>query len=374
MASYNYTFTSGDTVTPTKLNSARTVSDIVNADVSATAAIAGTKVAPAFGAQDITVSTANRSITNTGNFALSFGTNNTERVRITQDGILSLRPVGAEGGQLEVVNPDNATVGMFIDVSSADTARIFTASATTGDLQIGQLTGTGGITRFFTAGTERMRIDASGNVGIGTAVPASKFAVSTGDNRKQFTVDFSSDPVVKVGLPDWYDTGAIAFVNGSGGERMRIDASGNVWIGTTSGSEKLDVVGNIAARATSATGAAGFYSYINGVVRSSFSTDMAALAGNGVSYLDVQNTLIVRDTNAAYAERMRIDASGNVGIGGTANAAAILDVASTTKGFLPPRMTNTQRNAIATPPAGLVIYNTTTNNLNFYNGTAWTAI
>jgi hypothetical protein len=71
---------------------------------------------------------------------------------------------------------------------------------------------------------------------------------------------------------------------------------------------------------------------------------------------------------------MRIDSSGNVGIGGTANAAAILDVASTTKGFLPPRMTNTQRNAIATPPAGLVIYNTTTNNLNFYNGTAWTAI
>ena len=45
MASYAYTFTSGDTVTPTKLNSARTVSDIVNADVSATAAIAHTKLA-----------------------------------------------------------------------------------------------------------------------------------------------------------------------------------------------------------------------------------------------------------------------------------------------------------------------------------------
>jgi hypothetical protein len=45
MASYNYTFTSGDTVTPTKLNSARTVSDIVNADVSATAALAHTKLA-----------------------------------------------------------------------------------------------------------------------------------------------------------------------------------------------------------------------------------------------------------------------------------------------------------------------------------------
>jgi hypothetical protein len=45
MASYAYTFTSGDTVTPTKLNNARTVSEIVNADVSATAAIAHTKLA-----------------------------------------------------------------------------------------------------------------------------------------------------------------------------------------------------------------------------------------------------------------------------------------------------------------------------------------
>lgn len=76
----------------------------------------------------------------------------------------------------------------------------------------------------------------------------------------------------------------------------------------------------------------------------------------------------------AGAERMRIDSRGNVGIGTTANAAAILDVSSTTKGFLPPRMTTTERNAIATPPAGLMVYNTTTNKLNFYNGTAWEAV
>ncbi len=74
-------------------------------------------------------------------------------------------------------------------------------------------------------------------------------------------------------------------------------------------------------------------------------------------------------------ERMRIDSAGNVGIGTAApNAAAKLQVDSTTQGFLPPRMTTTQRNAIATPPAGLMIYNTTTNKLNFYNGTAWEAV
>jgi hypothetical protein len=80
------------------------------------------------------------------------------------------------------------------------------------------------------------------------------------------------------------------------------------------------------------------------------------------------------DGSATPTERIRIDSTGNVGIGTTANAVAILDVASTTKGFLPPRMTTTERNAIVTPPAGLMVYNTTTNKLNFYNGTAWEAV
>jgi hypothetical protein len=67
-----------------------------------------------------------------------------------------------------------------------------------------------------------------------------------------------------------------------------------------------------------------------------------------------------------------VQSTGSVGVGvASPNAAAILDVTSTTKGFLPPRMTTTQRNAIASPPAGLVIYNTTTNNLNSYSGSAW---
>ena len=51
---------------------------------------------------------------------------------------------------------------------------------------------------------------------------------------------------------------------------------------------------------------------------------------------------------------------------------AQLQVDSTTKGFLPPRMTTTQRDAIEAI-AGLMIYNTTDNNLNYYNGTSWTS-
>jgi hypothetical protein len=54
-----------------------------------------------------------------------------------------------------------------------------------------------------------------------------------------------------------------------------------------------------------------------------------------------------------------------------ANASAMLDVTSTTKGFLPPRMTTTQINAIVSPAEGLVAFNTTISHLCCYQAGAW---
>lgn len=65
----------------------------------------------------------------------------------------------------------------------------------------------------------------------------------------------------------------------------------------------------------------------------------------------------------------------NMGIGtNTPNASAMLDINSTTKGVLLPRMTTLQRFAINTPPNGLLVYDTDKNGLYQYNGTAWTPI
>lgn len=67
-------------------------------------------------------------------------------------------------------------------------------------------------------------------------------------------------------------------------------------------------------------------------------------------------------------------ALGSVGIGTiTINSSAITQIDSTTKGFLPPRMTTTQKNAISTPAAGLVIYDSTLNKLCVYT-TAWETV
>src|SRR5258706_15781986 len=68
--------------------------------------------------------------------------------------------------------------------------------------------------------------------------------------------------------------------------------------------------------------------------------------------------------------------SGSAGIGSiTPNTSSLLDVTSTTKGMLVPRMTLIQRDAIASPATGLLIYQTnSTPGFYYFTGTAWTAL
>ena len=71
-------------------------------------------------------------------------------------------------------------------------------------------------------------------------------------------------------------------------------------------------------------------------------------------------------------ERMRINSNGNIGVGtSTPSASAILDLTSTSKGFLVPRMSTLQRDAIASPSTGMLLYNTTKNSLNFRLPSSW---
>jgi uncharacterized protein (TIGR02145 family) len=75
-------------------------------------------------------------------------------------------------------------------------------------------------------------------------------------------------------------------------------------------------------------------------------------------------------TFATMAQSVGINADGSA-----ANASAMLDVSSTTKGLLPPRMTQSQRIAIATPAAGLIVWCTNcgaNGETQVYNGTTWT--
>lgn len=87
------------------------------------------------------------------------------------------------------------------------------------------------------------------------------------------------------------------------------------------------------------------------------------------------NLLIGTTTDAGY----KLDVNGTtriqskLSVGTPSATSAVMEVTSTTQGFLPPRMTTTQRNAIASPASGLIVYDTTDNKHYGYNGTAWTA-
>lgn len=80
-------------------------------------------------------------------------------------------------------------------------------------------------------------------------------------------------------------------------------------------------------------------------------------------------------TTVGTSDLLTITATGQVGIGtASPDASAKIEYVSTTQGVLLPRMTTAQRDAIGTPASGLLIYNTTTNKLNFRAAAAWEAV
>ena len=78
------------------------------------------------------------------------------------------------------------------------------------------------------------------------------------------------------------------------------------------------------------------------------------------------NTIEGQDVNPTGSFRM-----GTVAIGSAADSSAALTITSTTQGLLHPRMTPTQRDAVGSPASGLLIWDSTNNELAIYNGSGW---
>jgi len=147
--------------------------------------------------------------------------------------------------------------------------------------------------RFDTAGVERMIIDATGNVGIGTTSPSFKLDVAGNARASYFALRSNESAPSESAFIYRPASGVLGFGTGTV-ERMRIDSSGNLGIGISSLSYKLHVSGTIGLT--------------DGV-----STGVHALVG-GNYY--IQNTGAYSTIfQTSGTERMRIDASGNVGIG-----------------------------------------------------------
>lgn len=235
------------------------------------------------------------------------------------------------------------------------------------DKKISQLTGAATPL----AGTEVLPIVQSG-----TTVKVSVADLTAG---RTVTATNISAGLGAVGTPSYTFTGdlntgifspaadTIAFVEG-GAEAMRINSSGNVGIGTNAPLARITVAA-----------ADGIVGLISGATRAMrFATDSVESTIEGVDNTGLASFQQFKIGGSAVrfttegTERMRITSAGNVGIGtNSPSAAAQLDVVSTTRGFLPPRMTTAERNLIATPPNGLMLYNTSTDKLQVRAAGAW---
>ena len=286
---------------------------IVNADINASAAIAGTKVSPDFGSQNILT---------TGSVGIGIGSqtpstpqkqlhiahDSSPRIMLSNDATGHATPNGTEllldsGGNFEILQRENLNL------------------------------------EFFTNNSQRMTINGSGDIGIGTTTlnradagrPLVQFDYSGSDGSEGVELRLSNSAIngnaatdnaaityigQTLGITN-RENGTIQFRN-NGSERLRIDASGNVGIGTTAPVEKLGVDGGIRLvtengetnRITSLP--SGTYNLgVSGGAAIGFTR--TADGGGGSDQIIFET----HHQGTSHGERMRIDKSGNVGIGTT---------------------------------------------------------
>lgn len=99
-----------------------------------------------------------------------------------------------------------------------------------------------------------------------------------------------------------------------------------------------------------------------------------SLGVNGANYSYPETGETSWGTNSTNFASAVSAALTKLGLGSTLTADAVIDIVSTTKGILIPRMTTTQRDAISSPSTGLMVFNTSTNKFNIYYSAAWNSI
>ena len=266
-------------------------------------------------------------------------------------------------------------------------------------------------------------LTAGGKMGVGTTNPIGKLHVFGGDSYL-WGLNLGFGTTV-ANISTDHPTKPMIFNQGSN-ERLRIDTGGKVGIGTSTPSSTLsvngnaDFVGNVGIGFSSPsskihvhdvlgtqnapssdlilsrhwtsntdTRASSIFHYYS---TSTYRDNLAfAVSGDGGSH-NVPNSLsqikmiVQADGNVGIgtltpSNKLSVngnsDFNGNVGIGtNSPHISAALDVTSTTQGFLPPRMTLAQRNAITSPEEGLMISCTdcTVKGLHQYINGAWQAM
>lgn len=315
-------------------------------------------------------------------------TNNTERMRILGNGNIGIgtsNPGFATSGR--TVLTLNGPTSALMEFQNGGVFKSYLYQDGNG-LEIYDISSI----KFAVNGGERMRVASNGNVGIGTTSPAERLSVSGaiistggitghGANRTSLSQEGSNGAY-------WQSYGADASTVGTFNLRqatsdfstnrtaLHINSSGNVGIGTTSPGSNLTVIrnannssyvttfGNTNAGTSASTisewSVSGHSSFVIGKSNSDGRVEIAQIGNNNIDFIN--NGINV----------MSIDTNQNVIVNGTtAEVCAQLEVKSTTKGFLPPRMTTSERDAIGSPVEALLIWNIDNRRIEVYAAGTW---
>ena len=162
------------------------------------------------------------------------------------------------------------------------------------------------------------------------------------------------------------------------GNSQIFDNGTNVGIGTTTPSSKLHTVNE--AFIGNSGGTTGLLLSGDNNSRIDFRSGSASTGqitcGNSSNlFIDAFDSRAI-ELALAGTTVFEVSNSANVGIGtaGSVNPSALLEVKSTTQGFLPPRMDEAERDAIGGPAIGLMVFNLGTDEVNVYTGAGWKRI
>jgi hypothetical protein len=239
----------------------------------------------------------------------------------------------------------------------------------------------------------------TGNVGVGEASPTARLQVkgsgSTSATTSLLVQNSSATTTLSVNDAGTVTTGGDIFAGNIQIGKGKSTGIYNVAMGQYA---LAGIVGSSTSAYTTAIGqaaggniASGNHNVIIGAEVAQQSTGMSSsvligskIFGNVTSAIN--NTLAIGTGNTSnyyptiYATNINTD-SPNVRIGNNSaltaavptapTASAILELSSTTKGFLPPQMTTAQKNAIATPANGLMVFDTDLVRPCFFNGATW---
>jgi len=237
--------------------------------------------------------------------------------------------------------------------------------------------------------------DTNNRLGVGTNAPA--YPLEVNGTAKIQSFEFIGGDVFASSNIRFFPTNGISInkdysyapantllhIKGSGST----SATTSLLVQNSAAATALEVKDNLTVGMGGAyvNGASGFGNTIASITANYPCFLMNSTGGSGSKIgfnIDSAKLYFSEETNGStlYGHRIMADTrvgglvvknDSSAGAQAALNASACLQADSTTRGFLPPRMTTTQKNAIATPAAGLVVYDSTAKSPGYYDGTNW---